>query len=188
MQINNHLSEHDSSLPDPLCRLKEWQRKRGKLHHDEMQNKFTLFLSSQSRELERLEQPINTPDENILRQLKCWQKYALQIADLLDDAVYSFSPRRLLEQPPLSQSPLWVREYLWEIGHALFLQRSGIPEKINAAKNALHTIDNKYKLLLNAVCGSGQTVRDKTRTAAFRASLDKLSEAISAIPHEIVIR
>lgn len=169
----------------------EWQTRRSQLNHDWLKN---VYINSVKAFLLRLDQyPVNTArvEEFMKEDLPEWEQRQCEISKLVWDAEDAMSPRSLFKTYPLSVATDETKVWLPDLVHNLWLCRYPILQLINNARAALENANRKYQDFSNIMscCESEcEHIERETKLAsckAFIVALSELTEAISALPHEI---
>jgi len=170
-----------------------WQSQRGKLNHDWLKND---FIKSVDAFTARLGQP--EPDEGRIREflvddLPQWDRSRPEIRSLLDGAEDSLSPRELFDAYPLSMCTATTMAWLPGLIHALWLNRYAIRQLVDGASQALERADSFYARLAPGSHAALQAEdidrlkRARSKFREFADALRDLSNAISALPHKILV-
>jgi hypothetical protein len=160
----------------------EWKHLRSKLHHDWLQNKYITFLRA---EIAILNHPDHTggAGKDILLQLHGWERKKGALLKFINNTSDSLSPKQLLTVPPLNKLNENDRQWLADIVHQIYLERSDIERQVNKLRDLYLEIDAVVTDLTDMLTGK------RTVTPGLGSILlDKVvifSTEISALPYDI---
>lgn len=156
----------------------DWNHLRSVLHHDWLQ-KYITFLHARRDTLDEVSQGKAEWREDIKEQFLEWRGKAGLFKTLIDSCEEALSPRQLLNELPLSSMPQENKEWLGEVIHGLYLERTQIKTAAASLKTLLEAVDAAYENLLGGRCDKGSPV------GLFIDKITELSKAISKLPHNI---
>ena len=96
------------------ARASEWERKRGRLNHDWLQNQFLMHLDGLAQLLDSSDDDEEFIEELVGSILPKWQGHFSEICELVDSFGDEMSPRTLFHEVPLAcceaESHSWMAE------------------------------------------------------------------------------
>ena len=170
-----------------------WQERRAAFNHDWLKNE---YLKAVDAFISRLGH--HTPDTERIREFLAedfpsWEYQRRRLQMILDTIENELSPRVLFSIPPLSRCSPETMEWLPNLTHELWLQRTSISKKVQDTEAAMNRSDSIFKTITGEVeklfKKAGQTDLKNARLifSEFSKSLRDLSDAISAFPHGIKV-
>lgn len=163
-------------------RYADWARRRVSLNHDWLQNRYLTFLDAHKENLDCSSYRY-PEDDGFLQQLFQWRTKRGSFEELLENALDAFSPRQLVDEPPLLNMREEDRKWLGEVIHTLYLERSAMQERVEKSKRLLKEVD-KVIGVAETMVQTGVVEHSINSDLVINAIKD-FSKAISELPHEI---
>lgn len=169
-----------------------WEVRRSEFNHDWLKNK---YLNSLSAFIKRcLKAKIVYPErltEFVSLDMPQWAERLPQLKELVASFQSEMSPRTLFCQPPLNVVDDHTKQWLGRLAHGLWLSRCDIQTRTQRLLEAIDRVDRSYESLSNDVSDDGARVealmQHLTGFCEFRDALVQLSEAISDLPHRVMV-
>lgn len=162
----------------------EWNKLRGKLNHDWLQNRYLTFLKAWILSCSDTARCSSENMEEISDQLGQWlQKRDLFVA-LIRNTENALSPRQLFESRPLCDMADDKKEWLGNLVHNLFISRTSIRHKIELLESMLLEVDKSVDLAVQAF---GKGDNNYKLGENLNQSAMKLSRAITDLPRSIQV-
>jgi hypothetical protein len=162
----------------------EWNNLRARLHHDWLQNRYLTFLKSWKVCFDDVDKcGLNKND--VLEQLLQWKNKKEMFQILINECEDVLSPQQLLNVPPLDTMSDENKEWLGEVIHALFCERTGIKDKTVNLQRKIDDIDKIVKIVERSLRGENETkgaIGDE-----IISTFVNFSKEISGLPHEIQV-
>ena len=163
--------------------MNSWQRKRNRLNHDWLKNRFIIQLSAlrnMATSKDYSHEILQRECREVLRQ---WCERGSEIKDLIEGFEYEESPKALFESPPLSNCDAETKAWLPAFVHERWLTTQPVDLWVKDTHDALALTDQSASKL-----ESGMMRGDPVFTSLswllkeFLERASALSKAISCFP------
>lgn len=158
----------------------DWNNLRAKLHHDWLQ-KYFVFLTARYEILDEVASGREEWRADIKEQFIEWKDKKDLFKTLLNECEEALSPRQLLNEPPLDKMAKEDKEWLGEVIHALYLERTGIKDSLTSLNTLFNEVNTAFGDILQGKSDKPSPSKD------FIDTLTKFSRAISKLPHSIQV-
>jgi hypothetical protein len=168
----------------------QWNNLRAKLNHDWLQNRYLTFLMARGRYMDELMKAGKLPREDIQVQFIDWQRKENDFAFLINESIESLNPAQLVDEYPLNLMADENRLWLKEVVHVLYIERTGMTEKVAKLKEKLKLISDVHKLLSRILNGENNELNAKAGENPFTRFFQEVQEfgkMISCLPHEVQV-
>ncbi|MCX7176045.1 MAG: hypothetical protein NT159_19400 [Proteobacteria bacterium] len=171
--------------------LPQWQIERGQLNHNWLQNGVLVALNHALSISFGMVRPGDIP-RTLTEDVGRWPERRAELSLLLDRFEDEMSPKIHFAYPPLSHCPAETLDWLKPLVHELWLQRWGILEKIDAAKDAYRAADRAFLPVVSALSNLPRTpAPDDLRLVSlllqtFIEQCQALADSISALPQRVL--
>ncbi len=167
-----------------------WQDERNQLNHNWLQNGVLVALNHALSVVSgnvRCSSARRTLTEDVAR----WTERSGDMPGFLDRCENEMSPRALFRIVPLCRCSDETKRWLEPLIHERWLEREQIHEKIFRAKSYYASAEHHYGILLALLRGLSNSPDDDISSCLkalhdFTGECQNLSNAISALPHEIM--
>jgi hypothetical protein len=165
-------------------KITEWNNLRARLHHDWLQNRYLTFLESWKDCFDDVEK-CGSNRNDVLKQLSQWKNKKETFQVLINECEMSLSPQQLLNEPPLDSMSDENKEWLGDVIHALFCERTGIKDKVLNLQRNINKVDDIVNAVEQMLSGKNETKGSMGERII--STFITFSRAISELPHEIPV-
>ncbi|MBI3814674.1 MAG: hypothetical protein HY279_09470 [Nitrospinae bacterium] len=161
-------------------KISDWNNMRAKLHHDWLQRYF-VFLNARSAQFNDIVKGNAKWQDDIKEQFLEWQERGALFKTLINECEEALSPRQLLYEPPLVSMSQEDKDWLGNVIHALYLERTGIRKMVYSLNAIFFEVNTAFKGIVNGRA-------DKPSPSGhFINRLTEFSSGISKLPHNIQV-
>jgi len=160
----------------------EWNNLRAKLHHDWLQNRFLTFLTSW-KDCFNGSEDCKNERHDILEQLLKWKDRKKDFKKLIDNIEEALSPRQYVYEYPLNTMADEDKEWLGEVVHVLYCNRTDIKNKTTSLQSLLEEVDRYIDITAQVL--KGEKKAGKSQGDKIILLVSEFSRSISELPHEI---
>ena len=128
--------------------------------------------------------------KDIEKQFAEFKKKKADFGTLINEAVEALSPAQLLDEYPLIRMSSENKEWLGEVIHALYCERTGIREIVKALTEKFRSICEAHTLLSRILKGENDVLLKLAGEHPFKSyykHIQELSRMISSLPHEVQV-
>ena len=170
-----------------------WQRRRGRINHDELKNNFLLTLASASNALEGYIDDPEMSADALLRTVQEWERHGAEVYDLVVDFEDEMSPQIFFSIAPLANCDDETMAWLPGLIHNLWLARYPIRRWVHDAQAELQQAGKAYNQLCERLREYDPEAKVEVlqevlpQWRAFHRTCQRLSKAIEQFPSEVLV-
>lgn len=169
-------------------KVSDWNNLRAKLHHDWLQNSYLTFLMARASYLDDSLYKRKIIRQDIVDEFFEFKSQMKRFDQLFKEAMEALSPRQLLNNYPLNKMTSDNKDWIGELVHALYLNKTNIVETIDRLNKQLSFLYDYHSLLYRLLEGEKDQLMKEIKTSSFKTFLSLMqdfSKNISALPHEV---
>ena len=178
-----------------------WQKRRSAFNHDWLKNQYMNRLDGFIERLKTEGADVSRIRRFITQDFPEWEVKRGIVCELIASFEREMSPRALFEQEPLNRCDAETKRWLGALVHALWRARYPVKGWVCEAEKALKSLDCQYAALKAALNSLNPTDSEQPRSSrdseqlapllpnfvAFKGACEKLSQAMSQFPHEVLV-
>jgi hypothetical protein len=159
----------------------EWARRKSRLNHRVLQNRFLLALRAVETELQASGLAPEHEAELLGETLPGWPALRAQVREIAAEFPAAMSPAALFEEEPLSRLAATEREATESLVVGLWRSRHRVDAVLARVDDALAESDDLYRRVVEEWAEASPEKRLE-RLRAFSSACLRVSEALSALP------
>lgn len=164
--------------------MRPWATRRARLSHDLVSNRLVQRLMGLQRMAEGRVELAEAPDYGLGGM---WAQIRAECRELHATLFLEMSPRALFEEPPLCHCSEETKVWLIPYTHQLWLQRTEAEARAADLEAAVVDVDAAINQLLTSLGIHIGRDRLGEHVAAARRAVDRLSEALTALPKSVIV-
>jgi hypothetical protein len=169
-----------------------WQHHRLDFNHDWFKNHYMNRLDGCIERLKTEDADVSRIVRFITQDFPEWEVKRAIVRELIASFEREMSPRALFEREPLNRCDAETQRWLSDLVQALWIVRYSIKRWVYEAEKALQSVDCQYTAIKQSLDALhlpdlGHLVPLLPSFITFKGACEKLSQAISQFPHEVLV-